>query len=37
MNFDMRGGISRIAAVHMKLIHDTYKELSAMIEEEDTK
>ncbi len=28
--FDMRDGIPKIAAVHMKLIHDTYKELSAM-------
>ena len=31
--FDMRDGIPKIAAVHMKLIHDTYKELSAMKKE----
>jgi hypothetical protein len=35
--FEMRDGMPRVAAVHMKLIHDKYKELSAMIEEEDTK
>jgi len=28
--FDMRDGVPKIAAVHMKLIHDTYKELTAM-------
>ncbi len=28
--FDMRDGIPNIAAVHMKLIYDTYKELAAM-------
>ncbi|MGD9039837.1 MAG: DsrE family protein [Desulfobacteraceae bacterium] len=28
--FDMRDGIPKIAAVHMKLIHDTYKQLVAM-------
>lgn len=28
--FDMRDGIPKGAAVHMKLIHDTYKELVAM-------
>lgn len=28
--FDMRDGIPKVAAVHMKLIHDTYKELTAM-------
>jgi intracellular sulfur oxidation DsrE/DsrF family protein len=28
--FDMRDGIPKIAAVHMKLIFDTYKELAAM-------
>jgi intracellular sulfur oxidation DsrE/DsrF family protein len=28
--FDMRDGIPKIAAVHMKLIYDTYKELAAM-------
>ena len=28
--FDMRDGIPKIAALHMKLIHDTYKELAAM-------
>ena len=28
--FDMRDGIPEIAAVHMKLIHDTYKQLVAM-------
>jgi hypothetical protein len=37
MHFDMSDGISRIAAVHMKLIRELYKKLSAMIEEEDTK
>jgi intracellular sulfur oxidation DsrE/DsrF family protein len=31
--FDMRDGVPEIAAVHMKLIHDTYKELSAMKKE----
>jgi intracellular sulfur oxidation DsrE/DsrF family protein len=28
--FDMRNGIPKIAAVHIKLIHDTYKRLLAM-------
>ena len=28
--FDMRDGIPKVAAVHMKLIHDTYEELSTM-------
>jgi len=28
--FDIRDGIPKIAAVHMKLIHDTHKELLAM-------
>ena len=28
--FDMRDGIPKIAAVHMKLIHDTYNQLTAM-------
>jgi intracellular sulfur oxidation DsrE/DsrF family protein len=28
--FDMRDGIPKIAAVHMKLIHDTYNELMVM-------
>jgi len=28
--FDMRDGIPKIAAVHMKLIHDTYQQLAAM-------
>jgi intracellular sulfur oxidation DsrE/DsrF family protein len=28
--FDMRDGIPEIAAVHMKLIHNTYKELTSM-------
>ncbi len=28
--FDMRDGIPKIAAVHMKLIHDTYEQLLAM-------
>ena len=28
--FDMRDGIPRIAVVHIKLIHDTYKQLAAM-------
>ncbi|MGD2030592.1 MAG: DsrE family protein [Desulfobacterales bacterium] len=28
--FDMRDGVPKIAAVHMKLILDTYKELAAM-------
>jgi intracellular sulfur oxidation DsrE/DsrF family protein len=28
--FDMRDGIPKIAAVHMKLIHDTYEQLAAM-------
>ena len=28
--FDMRDGIPKIAAVHMKLIHDTYTQLTAM-------
>jgi intracellular sulfur oxidation DsrE/DsrF family protein len=28
--FDMRDGVPKLAAVHMKLIHDTYKELAAM-------
>jgi len=31
--FDMRDGVPNIAAVHMKLIHDTYKELLAMKKE----
>ena len=31
--FDMRDGIPELAAVHMKLIHDTYKQLSAMKKE----
>jgi len=31
--FDMRDGIPELAALHMKLIHDTYKELSAMKKE----
>jgi len=28
--FDMRDGIPKIAAVHLKLIHETYKQLAAM-------
>jgi intracellular sulfur oxidation DsrE/DsrF family protein len=28
--FDMRDGIPKSAVVHMKLIHDTYKQLAAM-------
>jgi intracellular sulfur oxidation DsrE/DsrF family protein len=28
--FDMRDGIPKVAAVHMKLIYDTHRELSAM-------
>jgi intracellular sulfur oxidation DsrE/DsrF family protein len=28
--FDVRDGIPKIAAVHIKLIHDTYKQLAAM-------
>jgi len=28
--FDMRDGIPKIAAVHIKLIHDTYRQLVAM-------
>ena len=28
--FDMRDGVPKIAAVHMKLIHETYKQLVAM-------
>jgi hypothetical protein len=33
----MRDGTPRVVAVHMKLIHDRDRALSAMIEEEDTK
>jgi len=33
--FDMRDGIPKSAAVHMKLIHDTYKELAAMKKKPD--
>jgi hypothetical protein len=35
--FGMGDGMPRVAAVLIKLIQDKYKELSAMIEEEDTK
>jgi len=28
--FDMRDGVPAVAAVHMKLIHETYKQLTAM-------
>ena len=31
--FDMRDGIPASAAVHLKLIHDTYKEISALKKE----
>ena len=33
--FDMRDGIPKIAAVHMKLIHDTYKQLTDMKKKPD--
>jgi intracellular sulfur oxidation DsrE/DsrF family protein len=33
--FDMRDGIPKSAAVHMKLIHDTYKELAAVKKKPD--
>ncbi len=33
--FDMRDAIPKFAAVHMKLIHDTYKQLVAMEKEPD--